>query len=223
MSRLFHAERYAGQLVGTVLFRNVDPDWIRNWLCNSDVQVQAFNNGDYLFRKTDKTNRIGILLRGSADVRRISEDGLMHMSTLKRNDLFGAASICADQYSFVTDIQCNEPSRALIIPEAEMLSLLTLNKTVLRNYLSYLNSRIRFLNKRLDAFSKNSITARIMTFFASEAVGDVYHVKNFTKLSESLCISRATLYRALDNLEADQKIRRNGKEKEIELLEDYES
>ena len=102
-----------------------------------------------------------------------------------------------------------------------MLNLLSENRIVLRNYLCYLNSRIRFLNKRLDAFSKNSIASRIMTYFVSEKQNGIVRIKNYTKLSESLCVSRATLYRALDALEQEHKIQRNGKE--IRLLEEYES
>ena len=220
LSTILDAERYTRQLSGTILFRNVQEDWIRAWLIRSDVAVQEYEAGDFLFQKTDTFDRIGILLRGTADVRRESDDGLMHMSTLKKNDLFGAASICGSESSFVTDIQCNEKSRALIIPESEMLNLLSENKTVLRNYLSYLNGRIRFLNTRLDAFSKNSVSARIMTYLVPEAKDGAVQIRNYTKLSESLCISRATLYRALDSMEEEHKIRRNGKE--IQLLEEYE-
>ena len=221
MSTVLDAERYTRQLASSVLFRGVDEDWIRGWLTHAHVAVSEYDSGEFLFRKSDTTDRIGILLRGTADVNRISEDGLMHMSTLKKNDLFGAASLCGGDESFVTDIRCNERARALIIPEDEMLDLLSMNKTVLRNYLSYLNGRIRFLNKRLDAFSKNSVAARIMTFFEAEAKNGIYCVRNYTKLSESLCISRATLYRALDALEEEHKIRRNGKE--INLLEEKKS
>ena len=221
MSTISDAERYARQLNGTVLFHEVQEDRIRAWLIESNVSIAEYAPGEYLFRKSDTTDRIGILLRGSAEVNRESSDGSMHMSTLKRNDLFGAASLCGGNEAYVTDIRCKERTRVLIIPEKEMLDLLSGNRTVLRNYLCYLNSRIRFLNKRLDAFSKNTVSARVMTYFASEANGRVYRVKSFTKLSESLCISRATLYRALDALENEHKIRRNGKE--IELMEEYES
>lgn len=216
-----HAERYTHQLSGTVLFRGVSEDWIRSWIQRSDVSVLEYEIGEYLFQKGDKTCRLGILLRGKADVNRISSDGRMHMSTLKRNDLFGAASICGKDPSFVTDIHCTEKARILIIPEEDMLNLLSENRTVLQNYLRYLNERIRFLNKRLDAFSKNTVSARIMTIFTAEAVDRVYRIKSITKLSESLCVSRATLYRALDILEKEHKIRRNGKE--ITLTEEYES
>ena len=149
----------------------------------------------------------------------MSEDGMMHMSTLSKNDLYGAASLFGGDVGYVTDIRCNERVRVLIINEEEMLSLLSEQKTVLRNYLVYLNERIRFLNKRLDAFSKNTVTAKLQTFFASEAKDGVYTVKNYTRLSEMLCLSRATLYRALDTLETAGKIKREGKN--IILLEEY--
>ena len=221
LNTVMDAERYTRQLGGTALFHGVAESWIRSWLSHADVSVVAYDAGEYLFRKEDTSDRIGILLRGTADVKRMSKDGMMHMSTLKRNDLFGAASLCGGGESFVTDIQCNEQARVLIIPEEEMLNLLSENRTVLRNYLSYLNGRIRFLNKRLDAFSKNSVTSRVLTFFTSESTDGVYTVKSFTMLSDSLCISRATLYRALDALEREHKIRRNGKE--IYLMEDIHS
>ena len=218
MSTVLDAERYTRQLRGTVLFSGVGEEWIRGWLCRANVSISEYETGEYLFRKDDKSNRVCVLLRGTADVNRVSSDGLMHMSTLKKNDLFGAASLCGKDESFVTDIRCNEHARALIIPEEEMLNLLSENRTVLQNYLSYLNGRIRFLNKRLDAFSKNSVSARILTYLSAESIDRVYRVKSFTKLSESLCISRATLYRALDALELAHKIHRNGKE--IKLLEE---
>mgnify|MGYP002627197972 CR=1 FL=1 len=221
MSTVSDAERYARQLSGTVLFKGEPEDQIRQWLTHANVMIAEYDAGEYLFRKSDTTDRIGILLRGSAEVNRESSDGSMHMSTLKRNDLFGAASICGRNESYVTDIRCKERTRVLIIPEKEMLDLLSENRTVLQNYLHYLNGRIRFLNQRLDAFSKNSVSARVMTLFSAEAEGRIYTVKSYTKLSESLCVSRATLYRALNTLEEEHKIRRNGKE--IELMEDYQS
>ena len=221
MKTILDAERYTKQLSGTVLFHGVPEDRIRAWLNSADVTIREYETGEYLFQKNETVYRVGILLRGSADVNRKSCDGKMHMSTLKRNDLFGAASICGKDSGFVIDIRCNERSRALIIPEEEMLDLQSENRTVLKNYLSYLNGRIRFLNKRLDAFSKNTVALRIMTFLTEESIGNVYTVKSYTKLSEALCVSRATLYRALDVLENEHKIKRNGKE--IQLTEDYQS
>ena len=215
---LSEAERYARQLTKTSLFRSVTEKQVREWLHTSDVSVEEYGAGSYLFSRTDTFNRLGIILRGSADVMRQSNDGMMHMSTLHKNDLFGAASLFSENETFVANIRCLEPVRVLIIKESEMLNLLCGNPTVLQNYLRYLNARIRFLNKRLDALSKNTVSARVLTFVSDEAKDHVYTVKSLTKLSETLCVSRATLYRALEALESSGQIRRNGKQ--ITILEE---
>ena len=212
LGTVFDSERYARQLQKTSLFTGVPEKTVRAWLNSADVSVEEYTTEAYLFRKADTLDRLGILLRGSADVERMSSDGKMHMSTLKKNDLFGAASLFGGDASFVTDIRCNETVRVLWIPAAEVLQLLHENQTVLLNYLRYLNGRIRFLNRRLDALSKNTVAARLFSYLSDEAVDRVYTVKNVTKLSEMLCISRATLYRALETLEASGQIRRDGKQ-----------
>ena len=57
-----------------------------------------------------------------------------------------------------------------------------------------------------------------MTFFLAESADGIVQIKSYTELAEALCLSRATLYRALDSLYADGKILREGKK--IILLED---
>lgn len=211
MSTILDAHRYAKQLSGTVLFCGVPEEKIRTWLFTSDVHVCEYENGEYLFTRTDTAERLGILLRGSAEVIRETGDGRMHMSTLKRNDLFGAASLFGDR-SYVTDIRCKDRARALLIGKDALLALLSENRTVLENYLAYLNSRIRFLNRRLDALSQNTVAGRVYIFLSDEAQNGVVRVGSMTTLSEALCVSRATLYRALDALETSGQIRREGKQ-----------
>ena len=215
---VLYAERYSRQLTKSCLFSGMPEKQIREWLNRSELSVKEYASGTYLLKSSERNRFLGIMLRGTADVMRQSSDGMMHMSTLRKNDLFGAASLFGSNETFLTDIRCNEPVRVLLISEDEMLKLLSKYQIVLENYLRYLNSRIRFLNKRLDAFSKNTVAARVMTFITSEAIGNEYSINNLTKLSETLCISRATLYRALDALESSGQIRRNGKQ--ITIMEE---
>ena len=208
---MLQAERYARQLTETSLFNGLHEKQIRAWLRGAAVRIEEYDAGAYLFTKSDIRDHLGVILLGSADVYRMSSDGKMRMSTLHKNDLFGAASLFSEQ-AYVTDIICKRPTRVLLIDGSEVLKLLSSNPTVLRNYLQYLNSRIRFLSKRLDAFSKNTVPARVLSYLKDEAVDHECQIKSFTALSETLCVSRATLYRALDALEASGKIRRNGKQ-----------
>ena len=133
------------------------------------------------------------------------------MSRLKQNDLFGAASLFCSDAAYVVDIRCVEPCRILFLQEDELMDLFQSDPCVLRNYLCYLNGRIRFLNQRLDALSKNTVPDKLMSAFVSEATDGTVEVRSYTELAKSLCLSRATLYRALDTLCAEGKILRDGK------------
>lgn len=218
MSILLDARRYARQLQDTILFDGVDFYVIRDWLAQDGAEVVICAADELLFACGEKQHKLGIVLRGYATVERKFADGRMHMSELKKNDLYGAASLFGGDEGFVLNIRAQEDCRVLLISEESLLNLFREQEQVLRNYLRYLNTRIRFLNQRLDAFSKNTVAARVYSLLSMDAVNGVCEVHSFTTLSETLCISRATLYRALDTLSADGRILRDGKK--IILLEE---
>lgn len=182
------------------------------------VCMEAYPQGALLMRRNSTQHALGILQKGQAVVERKTEDGMMHMSRLYAGDVFGAASVFCMETSYVVDIRCLTDCEALLIPEKTLLELLSQRPALLKNYLRYLTGRIRFLNQRLDALSKNTVPAKLMSHFVSESENGMVRVKSYTELAESLCLSRATLYRALDSLAHDGRIRREGKK--ITLLED---
>lgn len=220
LDNILNAKRYARQLTETALFQGVDVERVRAWLLEETITVSAYPSGAFLLTRDSTTHYLGVILRGSADVIRTGEDGLMHMSTLQRNDLFGAASLFGGELRYVIDVVCRTDVRVLRISEAQLLRLMRQEESVLTNFLHYLNSRIRFLNRRLDALSKNSVSAKLLAFLESEAVNGVYAAPSYTILSESLCISRATLYRALDTLITEGKVCRDGKKIIIQRKEE---
>lgn len=214
-------QRYMEQLTESILFQGCDPTELFNRLQENGALVKSFKTGTFLMRRGSEQHGIGILLRGSASVERRFDDGRMHMSRLRKNDLFGAATILGGQDAYVVDIRCTEPCRVLFLSEGGLLELLQEMPCVLKNYLRYLNGRIRFLNRRLDALSKNTVSAKLLCFLESETNDGTLLVRSFTELAESLCFSRATLYRALDTLCAEGKILREGKK--IIILEGIET
>ena len=202
----------------SALFAGLDAKTTEKMLSDPSVSTETYSQGAYLMRKDDPVHRLGILTRGQAVAERRSKDGMMHMSRLDPPDLFGAASLFNDQGVFVLDIRCVTDCEAILIPEETLMRWFGESQSVLRNYLRYLSKRIRFLNHRLDALSKNTVPAKLMSHFLSVECRGVIRVKSYTELAESLCLSRATLYRALDSLCKENKIRREGKR--IYLLEE---
>ena len=195
------------RIVSCALFRNISLEEIERLLSESDVSVLTFDAGSYLMRRASTHHRLGILLKGQAVVERKTDGGLMHMSRLRESDLFGAASVFCEDETYVVDIRCVTPCRVVFW-----------NESVLKNYLRYLTTRIRFLNRRLDALSKNSVPGKLMSYFSSESQEGVLTVKSYTELADTRCLSRATLYRAVDTLCAEGRILRDGKK--IILMEE---
>lgn len=218
MKDIMDAKRYAKQVCQTMLFEGVEPGAVRDWLVLSGAEVVSYESGEPLFACGAKQHVLGILLRGTATVERTFSDGRMHMSELKKNDLYGAASLFGGEEGFVVNVRAKDACRVLLLSEESLLRLFREQEQVLKNYLHYLNTRIRFLNRRLDAFAKNTVSARVYSLLAMEAVDGVAAVHSLTELSDTLCISRATLYRALDTLCEEGKILRDGKK--IILLEE---
>lgn len=201
-----------------ILFSGCTREEIRSLLNDPSLTVESCPQGAYLMQRDSDRHFLGILQKGTAVVERRAEDGLMHMSRLQEGDLFGAASVFCANENYVVDIRCITDCSVLLLKEDALLNWFRLNENILRNYLGYLTKRIRFLNQRLDALSKYNVPSKLMTFFLAESADGIVQIKSYTELAEALCLSRATLYRALDSLCADGKILREGKK--IILLED---
>ena len=200
------------------LFNGCESSDILAMLSKEGVSFVSYKAGEYIMRAQSNQHLFGILLKGNAVVERKSEDGLMHMSRLSSCDLFGAASVFSDETYYVVDIRCISDCKVISITEDQLIEWFQENASVMKNYLRYLNSRIRFLNHRLDALSKNNVSSKLMSHFITESKNGVYLVNSYTELSEMPCLSRATMYRALDSLCEEGKIARDGKK--ITLLEE---
>lgn len=205
------SERNLKQIMACNLFDGCSHDEVLKMVSMDGIRIKSWKAGECILRADSENHFVGIIIKGSAAVERKSEDGLMHMSRLKCGDLFGAVSIFSDEKSYVVDIRCLCDCRILCVNEEQIIEWFQANAILLRNYLRYLNNRIRFLNRRLDALSKNTVASKLMCHFISESKNGIYEVKSYTELSEMLCLSRATMYRALDQLCDEGKILREGK------------
>ena len=76
----------------------------------------------------------------------------------------------------------------------------------LNTFISFLSSRIRFLNEKLSFMMQDSAEARLYAYLHKRGG---YEGK-MTALADALCIGRTTLYRTLENLEQNNLITRKG-------------
>ena len=68
--------------------------------------------------------------------------------------------------------------------------------------ISFMSSRIDFLNKKVATFSADSVEEKLAFFLLTEAkeAENAYFSLNLSKLAKTLNTGRASIYRAIDSL-----------------------
>ena len=220
MSHMRQNSAFFDTLAATPLFAGLDHAQI-SALLGQALQPTSYPRGAVLFSPTDYAPSLAIVLRGSALVYRVGTDGhRVLMSRLTPGSVFGMASLFYEEGGFPTEIQAEKACEVLFLPKAWVEDAFARQPRLSRNYITLLSERIHFLNRRLDTLAGDDLPARLLRMLSTLS-GDTPADEAFTlpfslsQLAEMLGVGRATLYRALDALEAAKAIRRDGKTIEI--------
>ncbi len=210
--------RYAKLLKETFLFEGLTADEIQALLSMPGITLVRYAAGEEILSAHTGAKGLGVLLRGTAVVEKHASDsdGYIRMSELKPCALFGMAAMFlgGDGHEYPTRILAQKDSAALLIPEDTFREMLMADFRLAENYIRYLTRRIHFLNDRIEELICPSTDQRLFLYITQNAEDGKFTLA-MTTLAQSLSISRASLYRALDKLEAEGRIRRNGRTIEI--------
>ncbi len=198
-------------LCQTQLFAGLPEEALAPLLKRQGVSIATFRRGETIYSPTQFFHSLGVLLAGSATVEKRGGTNTMLMSVLHTGELFGAATLFADADApYVVSIRAAASVRALLVEEAALLDMMRGDFRLAENYMRYLTGRIRFLNQRIEGFVRPSVEERLLLFLQNNAQDNVCKLPfGMTALAEALCVGRATLYRALDALEGEGRIRRD--------------
>ena len=210
------AQSIAKTLQETFLFRGVMANEIVPLLQMPGIDFVRYAAGEEMLSAQTGGGCLGVLLRGSAVVEKHSQQGYLRMSVLQPRALFGMAAIFTDGVTreYPTRILAQKNAAALLIPEPVFREMLRSDFRLCENYMRYLTGRIHFLNERIEELICPTTEQRVLLYISQNA-GDGKLTLALTALAQSLSVSRASLYRALDKLEAENKIRRKGRTIEI--------
>ncbi len=170
---------------------------------------QFFSKGDEIYR----SGMLGIVASGSATVKRLNDIGdSITVRTMSSSELFGAASVFGSWKDGMSSIIANGPCSVLYISEEMFVNILKLYPQISINYIEYLSDKIRFLNRKLDAFTAKSTEERLYEYLLSQSDGDGNVNLNFgiAELSRRLNVGRTSIYRDISSLELKGLINRNG-------------
>ena len=86
------------------------------------------------------------------------------------------------------------------------------NFSLAENYFCYLTERIHFLTGRIESIASPTVADKLLNYLAQNAQDGAVNVpQGYSRLANALSVSRASLYRVMDELEREGRIARVGK------------
>ncbi len=197
-------------LRATPLFRGLSPAFVEEAARHG--RVEAFAPRETVFAQGGEAHGLGVLLVGRAQVYKNTGGARVLMSVLEPGAMLGAAGLFLREAPTVTEVTALKQSRVLFFEEAVLRELMRGEFALAENYMAYLTGRIRFLTGRIESIGSHTAAEKLMNYLALNSKNGVLHLSmGYGALAEALCLGRASLYRAMDALEAEGKLRRDGK------------
>lgn len=202
-------------LATCALFRDCEPSKITRLLEKSGGKLQRFSAGEEISLSEGDLQRFGVLISGTLTVYAPGEDKTP-LNHLKAGNLFGV-SVLFGSPGAGTRIFAESESEVLFIVE-DRAEVLWEDRLIRRNLIWFLTDRICFLNRKIASFTAKGAEGKVARLLSqrADAEGVCRIDSSFSELAKELHLGRASLYRALDKLEAEGIICRE--KKEIRLL-----
>ena len=198
----------------TELFRGSPPSVLARILAVSDCTAAEYEKNEVVYDKTNFYRSLGIVLEGRLRVTKENADKRpIVMSTLQRGAIFGAAALFNSEPEYATKITAIERSRVLFLPQRLVKRMIEREPDIAENYIRYLSERILFLNRKIYFLTAGTAEQRLAGFLLDNlAVGEFSEMPmTMHRLADALNMSRASLYRAFDELTASVAVSKQGK------------
>ena len=172
--------------------------------------VCEFSSGEIILSPTLTEKKAGLLLCGQATVSTADASKNTLLRYLHKGDLFGIANFFTDE-PYVSLIRADQACRVFFITEEAICELLESDRTFLRQYLSFLSSKVCYLNRKIGYLTAGSAERRLALYLCSFEENEILFGESLSSLSVVLDLGRASLYRAFDRLVGDGYIEKDGR------------
>ena len=191
------------------LLKGASPETLRRLLDAAGSRRLAYEKGGALCRRGEPLDGLLILLRGRAEVRR----GTMLLRELSAGDVTGVSVLFGGDSRMETDIVAAGRASVLFLPRAEVEKAILADPALTERYVRFLSSRIRFLNGVIGRFSGADVTERTARYLLEQAREKGARFALYpTRAARELDVGRASFYRALDHLQKNGCIEKDGRQ-----------
>lgn len=198
-------------LIRIPLFHSIKESEIERMFSNLRIKETHFRKGEILAFQDELCNRLIILLSGSVKAEMTDPSGRV----VKVEDIYAPNPLAilflfGHENRFPVQAVAREDVIALVIPRQSVLRMLSMNETLLKNYLDISADFAGRLSKKLHFMSFRTIRQKLAMYILNlsklSGSDSVELDKTKTALAEYFGVSRQSLERELTNMQNDNLI-----------------
>ncbi len=202
------------------LFASVDPKELIRIFSELKITETAFRKDELLAMQDEPCNRLIILLTGSVKGEMIDSSGKM----IKVEDIYAPNPLAilflfGQNNRFPVQATAREDVTALVISKQSILKMLSMNETLLKNYLDISATFAARLSQKLHFMSFRTIRQKLALYILNLSKTTQKDIVELDRpkitLAEYFGVSRPSLERELTKMENDGLIIANKKKIEI--------
>jgi CRP-like cAMP-binding protein len=167
------------------------------------AKTEFFAKGDCVYESNRFKSALGVILSGTVRITTSDEENRLVLRDMSAGETFGAAALFGAGECYVSKIHAKSACAVVFIAEETLEKLFALYPASARNYIAFLSSKIRYLNRKIAELSLHGADARLLGYMREHSGenGKVDMPKSMSLLANTLGIGRTSLYRALEKLE----------------------
>lgn len=181
-----------------------------------NAKKRSFMNGETILSFGSKRKIIGIILSGSADLRKIDIKGYETiLEKLSKSDIFSEMFI--ETTDDPTYLVATEETEVLFIDYYHIFNDCKINclnhKIVVNTIIDMLMHKTIQLNNKISLLSNRTTKEKILSYLQSEAKGNRKVTINYSlqELADYLCVDRSAMMREIKKLIDEKKIKKEGR------------
>lgn len=187
----------------TFLFGGMEIDDVIGVLSGIECSVVSYAKGDIILSSASDSGVIGFVTEGTLEVARLRlDENSIPLNTLKKYSSFGILSVFAPEEEYPTQIRAKTKSKVLFLNTEDFITMIKNNSAVALNVISFLCTKISFLNAKIAMFSEKNTLSKLCSHLMNEYKKCGSEIPLCaTKMSAAIGVGRASLYRDLAVLE----------------------
>lgn len=188
------------------LFRSIKEDEIERIFAELKIKETRFKKGEILAFQDEVCNRLILLLSGSVKGEMTDPSGrVVKVEDIEAPNPLAILFLFGQENRFPVQATAREDTSALVIPKQSVLRMLSMNETLLKNYLDISANFAGRLSKKLHFMSFRTIRQKLAMYIlnlSKQSGSDVVDLdKTKTALAEYFGVSRQSLEREFTNMQ----------------------